>query len=82
MSDGERQMSDAPIKIIETMPYRWNSATGDYDAELQYTYHWPDGTTSVTHACPRDEHLHLIEKPAEAANAVGKALAGMLKAVA
>lgn len=72
-----------PLKIIETMPYRWNSATGDYDAELRYEYVWPDGSSTFTHACPRDEHLHLIERPAAAAaNAVGKALAGMLKAVA
>jgi hypothetical protein len=73
----------APLKIIETMPRRWDRFTGNYEAEPTYTYHFADGTTSVTHACPRDEHLHLIERPsAEAANAVGKALAGMLKAVA
>lgn len=73
---------DRPIKIIETMPRRWDGH--DYEAVLTYEYHWADGSTTTTTSCPSEEDLALIvdgdRLPSSAQ--VGKALSGLLAEIA
>lgn len=50
-----------PLKIVSRWTRRWDRFTGSYEPEVIYEWHWPDGSTSFGHSCPREEFSHLIE---------------------
>jgi hypothetical protein len=59
---------EKPTKIVSRWTKRWDRFTGDYNSELIYEWHWPDGSKSYGHSCPADEFIDFIEDGADLLN--------------